>query len=341
MRNVFKDIRLLTSLFLLFTMCVFTSCDSEEILLSDWTREADFAGTARTGAVAFTIDGKAYVGTGSDGANRLSDFWQYNPETDAWTRVADFPGVARGGAVAFAVNGKGYVGTGYNGTTNLKDFWEYDPAQGTWTQIADFPGTARFGAVAMTLDNKGYLAAGYDGNYRKDLWQYDPATGAWTEKAELSGARRVNGYAFAVNGKGYIGGGINNGILENDLMEYSPATDSWRNLRSLNKNERTGTQGTDFPSPRANATVFVLNNRAYIIGGTAGATPSNAVPLSDAWEFDPASDSWRVVDKVTRAAARESGVGFAIGDIGYIGLGRNGAVRSNDIWQFDVTRSND
>lgn len=346
MRDHFKNMRLLTSFLLLLTMCVFTSCDSEEVLLGNWTRQSDFAGAARTGAVAFTIDGKAYVGTGYDGLNRLNDFWQYNPEGDTWIRVADFPGVARSGAVAFAVNGKGYVGIGYDGTGNLKDFWEFDPAgQGTWTQIADFPGTARFGAVAMALENKGYVAAGYDGSYRKDFWQYDPATGAWTEKTELSGARRVNGYAFAVNGKGYVGGGLNNGILEADIMEYSPATDTWRNLRSLNQADRVG---TNFPSPRINATVFVLNNRAYLIGGTKvtevsqgnfQSSPVNALAQRDAWEFNPATDTWRQLEGATRAASRESAIGFSIGDFGYVGLGRNGTERSSAIWQYNVNRN--
>ncbi|GAB3541111.1 kelch repeat-containing protein [Pontibacter brevis] len=339
-----KNMRLLTSLFLLLTVCVFTSCDSEEVLLGNWVRQSDFAGAARTGAVAFTINGRAYVGTGFDGMNRLNDFWQYNPDTDTWNRMADFPGVARSGAVGFAANGKGYIGTGYNGSSNLKDFWEYDPAANTWTQIADFPGTARYGAVAMALENKGYVAAGYDGSYRKDFWQYDPASGAWTEKTELSGARRVNGYAFAVNGKGYIGGGLNNGILEADIMEYNPATDTWRNLRSLNSAERSG---TNYPTPRMNATVFVLNNRAYLIGGTKvndlgggnlQSSPTNASAQTDAWEFDPASDTWRRLDDFTRIG-RESAVAFAIDDFGYVGLGRNGTVLSSQIWQYGAPRS--
>lgn len=343
MTILYKNMRLLTSIFLMLTMCVFTSCDSEEVLLGNWTRQSDFAGTARTGAVAFTIDGRAYVGTGSDGINRLNDFWQYNPESDEWTRMANFPGVARSGAVGFAANGKGYIGTGYDGTNNLNDFWEFDPAgQGTWTQIADFPGTPRYGAVAMTLENKGYLAAGYDGSYRKDFWQYDPATGTWTEKTELSGARRVNGFAFTVNGKGYIGGGLNVGILETDLIEYTPATDTWRNMRSLNSAERPG---TEYPTPRINATAFAINNRAYLLGGTRvtevssgnfQSSPANAAAQTDAWEYNPATDTWRELSGAARAASRESAVAFSIGDVGYIGLGRDGTTRSSEIWQYDV-----
>ena len=338
-----KHMRLLTGLFFLFSLCVFTSCDSDsdENLVGSWTPKANFGGVARTGAVSFTIDGSAYVGTGSDGGHVLNDIWQYDAAQDTWTQKADFPGAARSGAVSFAANGRGYIGGGYNGTENLKDFWEYDPGSDTWTQIADFPGTARFGAVAMSLENKGYIGGGYDGAYLKDFWQYDPATGAWTEKASFSGARRVNGYAFAINGKGYVGGGFNNGILEADIMEYSPASDSWRNLKGLSALERQGTAGQDFPVPRTNAVAFVQNNRAYIAGGSVSTTPSNATPLADVWEFDPATDTWRLVTGGVLAAQRESAVAFAIGNYGYIGLGRNGATRFSDLWQFDATRQND
>ena len=343
MRNIFKSMRLSVSLFFLFAVCVFSSCDSDSDvnLFSSWAQKSDFDGVARTGAVSFTLDGKAYVGTGSDGENRLSDFWQYNAEADTWTRLADFPGVARSGAVGFAANGKGYIGTGYDGTQNLNDFWEYDPAANAWTQIADFPGSARYGAVAMTLEEKGYIGAGFDGAYLKDFWQYDPATGVWAAKAELSGARRVNGYAFVINGKGYIGGGRNNGILEADIMEYSPATDSWRNFRNLTAIDRDGDIDEDFPSPRAYASAFVLNNKAYIVGGSLTSVPSNSNALADIWEFDPATDNWNLVDRVARAANREGGVGFAIGNLGYVGLGRNGPAWLDNIWQFDVTRSGD
>ena len=61
MRNIYKRMRLLTSLFFLLALCVFTSCDSDpEVNLTTlWTPKADFEGVARTGAVVFTIDGKA------------------------------------------------------------------------------------------------------------------------------------------------------------------------------------------------------------------------------------------------------------------------------------------
>src|SRR5690606_29890310 len=52
-----------------------------------WTAIEDFPGEARYGAVGFAVDGKGYVGLGYNGTEALSDFWEYDPETDAWTPV--------------------------------------------------------------------------------------------------------------------------------------------------------------------------------------------------------------------------------------------------------------
>ena len=48
-----------------------------------------------------TVDSKGYFGTGYDGANKLNDFWEYDPTANNWTQKADFPGTARYDAVAF------------------------------------------------------------------------------------------------------------------------------------------------------------------------------------------------------------------------------------------------
>jgi N-acetylneuraminic acid mutarotase len=326
-------------------LCVFTSCERDDVNLGGtasgaWEKKAVFAGEARSGAVTFMIDGIPYIGTGYDGANRLSDFWQYDATADTWIRKADFPGVPRSGAVGFSANGKGYIGTGYDGTSNLQDFWQYDPATDTWAQIADFAGSARYGAIAMSLDNRGYVGAGFDGAYRKDFWQYDEATNTWVQKTELSGARRVNGFAFVVNNKGYIGGGRNNGIMEADLMEYDPGTDTWRNLKNLNANDRGGVAGNDFPVPRADAATFVVNNKAYVVGGSTGATPNEATAINEVWEFDPANDAWRKLNNF-RGGNREGAIGFAIGEDGYVALGKTRTTVFSDVWQLTSANSGD
>jgi len=84
-----------------------------------WQQISKPDNTARTGAIAFSIDDKGYFGLGkaADGTF-LKDFWEFRPNdkgTDGtWIRKADFPGEARQNAAAFAIGTQGYVGTGDN-----------------------------------------------------------------------------------------------------------------------------------------------------------------------------------------------------------------------------------
>ena len=83
------------SVILLVALIMFgCSDDSSESDENDgnWIELSDFEGVARSGAVAFTIGDKAYVGTGYDGTYWLKDFWEYDPLLNNWTRKADFPG---------------------------------------------------------------------------------------------------------------------------------------------------------------------------------------------------------------------------------------------------------
>ena len=91
----------------------------------NWQSKANFGGTARYGAVAFSIGNKGYIGTGYDGSYK-NDFWEFDPSTNAWTQKANFGGAARFSAVAFSIGTKGYIGTGYDGSYK-NDFWEFGP----------------------------------------------------------------------------------------------------------------------------------------------------------------------------------------------------------------------
>ena len=58
-----------------------------------WTQKADFGGTARYGAVGFSIGTKGYIGTGTDDSYYdTKDFWEYDPVANTWTQKADFGG---------------------------------------------------------------------------------------------------------------------------------------------------------------------------------------------------------------------------------------------------------
>src|SRR5215213_11154813 len=91
-----------------------------------WTPKAAFSGTARSGAVGFSIGNSGYIGTGRTAADSYrNDFWEYNPAGDTWTQKADFAGTARRWAIGFSIGNYGYIGTGYDAANgHLNDFWQ-------------------------------------------------------------------------------------------------------------------------------------------------------------------------------------------------------------------------
>jgi len=191
-----------------------------------WTQKAPVGGVARFAATGFSIGGKGYIGTGTDGYSYENDFWEFDPIANSWTKKGDILGTARFGAVGFSIGSKGYIGTGDHGVAK-NDFWEYDPATDGWTQKADFGGTARSIAVGFSIGSKGYIGTGYnfDGSYHyyNDLWEYDPSGNTWTQRANFGGAARLGATGISVGNKGYIGtGSVVNGSYYNDFWEYTP-----------------------------------------------------------------------------------------------------------------------
>jgi N-acetylneuraminic acid mutarotase len=235
-----------------------------------------FPGTGRNGAVAFSLNGKGYVGLGYDN-NYKSDFYQYDPSTRTWKKLRDFPGGGRRNAVAFSLNGKAYMGTGYNGN-NLQDFWSYDPNTDQWQIIRDFGGVKREGAVAFVLNGKGYVAFGTsNGVDQKNIYEFDPSNNTWTEKTAITSVTDLNARSFAsafvIGDKAYLGLGINAGLYLGDFWEYNPQTDTWIQRTNLSK---------DCGAGRSYSAGFSWNGTGYI---TTGINSSGR--LDDYWQFYP------------------------------------------------------
>jgi N-acetylneuraminic acid mutarotase len=109
-----------------------------------WSYLTETPGSARKGAVAFTIAERqtAFFGTGFYLNNTfLTDFWAFDPDGNGemgfWTPMTDFQGQGRQEAVGFAIGDKGYLGFG-QGITFSKlgvdqevylDFWEFTPRE--------------------------------------------------------------------------------------------------------------------------------------------------------------------------------------------------------------------
>ena len=95
-------------------------------------------------------------------------------------------------------------------------------------------------------------------------------------------------YGAAVNGKLYVIGGWGEGKARGATYEYDPATDKWTKKKSM-------------PRPAHHAALAAANGKIYVNGGFVApqdtTIPVGAAwePIDDAWEYDPAADSWKTL----------------------------------------------
>jgi N-acetylneuraminic acid mutarotase len=93
-------------------------------------------------------------------------------------------------------------------------------------------------------------------------------------------------YGVAANGKLYVMGGWGDGKARGANYEYDPATDKW-------------TKKQPMPRPAHHAALAAVNGKIYVFGGFVApantAVPVGAAwePIADAYEFNPATDSWK------------------------------------------------
>ena len=173
---------------------------------SQWSRMADFPGTARANAVAFVIGDKAYV-TGGSSINDL-DTWQYNTATNKWTQKADFAGTCNAGAVAFSIGTKGYVGLGSTGSCT--SFWAYDTTANSWTQVDSLVGLPSSDAAAFTIGDTAFVVGGSITTTASvtEVWTYSATGNTWTKRQTTypgKGVQQMIG-AFAA-GRIFVGFG--------------------------------------------------------------------------------------------------------------------------------------
>ena len=118
-------------------------------------------------------------------------------------------------------------------------------------------------------------------------------------------------YGVASNGKLYVFGGFGGGKAPGVAYEYDPVTDKW-------------TKKTSMPRPAHHAALAAANGKIYVIGGfvppkdTAIPVGGAWEPIDNAWEYDPAADSWKSLPPLPgkRGAAVAAEVGGKIYVIG-------------------------
>lgn len=232
-----------------------------------WTPKAHYPGSASQGAGAHTIHGKGYIIAADNGASPTTA--EYDPSSDQWTLKQPFPASKRGGAAYFTLGDTAYFGLGMNSQGTLTDLWAYDALSNTWKEKKRHPGMGQGHAAQFTIGNNAYVVGGY--GTENEVWMYDASQDEWKRKNNAPfGLAYAAG--FSVCGKGYVsaGTGLSSAPL-NELWEYDPLADSWKLVGQ-----------TPF-EPRSDLSVFVINDKAYLLLGLGASEQYN-----DMWEFDPA-----------------------------------------------------
>lgn len=284
-----------------------------DAVTGNWKRVADFPGTARSQAVAFSLNGKGYVGTGNDGTYALSDFYQFDPSN------------------------------GPNGTwTQVKDFG-YTSDQGAATI------SKRYGSLAFTVSAGGkeraFVGGGHFVGDLKDLWEYDDTNNVWIQRPSIGGSKRLGAFAMVIDNIAYVGGGIGNNQYDKDFYAFDVTkldATPWIKLNSLTGKDANGNAITQ-PRPRESASTFTIDGKGYLTCGNAGA------PTGDIWQYDPATDLWTQyfsftnnVDPVS-GSSRAGAIGFSLKasdgkTYGYVVTGGSGSsTKFDDFWKFNPT----
>jgi N-acetylneuraminic acid mutarotase len=309
----------------LILVCLLVSID---VFSAGWIQKSDFGGVARHRTPMVAINNKIYTGLGhynGAGPNIIfSDWWEYDPSTNAWTQKADYLGGICYHGVAFSHGAAGYVGTGRTsptGNTLVSAFFKYTPATNSWVAIASIPGPGRRGAVAFTIGQYSYVGTGEStSGSLSDFYRFDSSTETWIQLPNFPGNARNSSVAFSDGSFGYMGTGNTNFGSTNDFWKFDPSTFIWTSMSPVG------------PTNRQEATGFALNGKGYIGTGDDFSSGNN---FSDFWEFDFATNTWTQIDDF-KGTSRRYLAAAVLNGVAYAGLGTNGT-NFKDFWVFDQT----
>lgn len=190
-----------------------------------------------------------------------------------------------------------------------------------WDQRSDMP-AGRWGASTFVIGQVAYVVGGRIGSVdRTEMWAYDLETDSWEQKASIPVARRLAA-TFTINGKGYVCCGLYSSSSRlKDLWEYDPMLDSWMQKADFPGTERYGTYH------------FALDNYGYVGMGNLGS--SNGPYASDAYRYDPNTNSWSMIAALPDLA-RHGTASFVMNGKAYVFGGKESSLLfSPDLWCFD------
>ena len=298
-----------------------------------WTQIGNFEGTARTGALAFSVEDFGYIVGGGNDAGSINDFYRFSPDPENWISLSTGSSPVWG--TAFTIGNKAYV-------FDWNNLYEFNPDQGMWVAKTPFPGIGRLRLFAFDLGNRGYVGGGsyWDGTqdvYFSDLWEFDPQDevtngtdingdpmGSWTQKVDFQGTAISGAEGFSIASYGYVCSGWNNGELI-DFWQYDPFSFD-NGIDANGKPLGAWTQKTDYPGPPGTEMVsFIIRNKAYVFKD------------DELWHYNPVTENWKQMADFP-GQFRWGPAGFAINNKGYVGTGiyNDGSndIYLNDFWEY-------
>ena len=291
-----------------------------------WVREPDLppAFEARSGAVSFVFNGRAYIAGGGTKTNVLKDVWS-TADGKTWTKEPDMPGPLAN-SVSFVLQGKAFIATGSDG---IKEATRtvYSTVDGKiWVKEQDDPNLPAFNdAVSYVLGNKAFIATGLNdqGGLNTQIWS--TANGQqWNFESTMSIDHiRWGSVSFVINNKAFISSGqFPWPIFINDDVIMSQDGGLFNEIAHIR----------DDYQRRMNTSVFTINNRVFI---AAGQTDHFLIAFTkDVWSSADGKVWDREPDPPADFSERGSAVNFTLNGRVFIagGRGKDGSVFFNDVW---------
>lgn len=213
---------------------------------SSWTTLShEFPGEARYGAIAFTVNGKGFVGSGTIEKNKdvVNNYYSYSPST-GWSQEAITIGNKRKYGNAFVIGNKAYILAGISDAGALQnDMWSFDGTSAeklpALTNILsakfdnDYDDIPRVYAASFVASRNGqeygYLVSGQNrSGLSRQVWEYDPIDVRWREVEELPRNPRIQAVGFSLNDKGFFTvGGVSDTNADSETWEYTPGVKEW------------------------------------------------------------------------------------------------------------------
>lgn len=241
----------------------------------------------------------------------LTDFWEYDINTESWTQLAnisssEYEGQGLVGSCAFYSDGHIYVLGGCSqGYTPTESIYKYSIENNEWS-------INKSGLTVKSQYTKGLLVNGlfYVLFGGVGLYKYNTSTNILTECAEFPGSARAGFDIFAIENNIYITGGCSTldmtvavSGLDSDISSdivtetwcYDTESDIWTQKASL---ATDNTYGLRF------STSIVFGMDAYIIG-SQGSIINNIINCL--YKYNKTEDTWTKlqgqVPNITRPAS--------------------------------------